>query len=56
MKKFFSILVIVGFMAACNNDSDTDGTDMDTLRMDTLPTMPDTNMQTNDTLSTMSLQ
>ena len=56
MKKFFAIMAIIGFMAACNNETDSDGTDLDTTRLDTLPTPPvyDTGMQTTDTLRTMS--
>ena len=59
MKKLLAILAIAGVMAACNNDSDKNGTDEDTTKMDTMPTtpmMPDTSMQTTDTTSTMSPQ
>ena len=59
MKKLFAILAIAGVMVACNSGADKNGTDEDTTKMDTMPTtptMPDTSMQTTDTMSTANPQ
>lgn len=56
MKKLVLICTIATFIVACNNDADSDKTDVDTIQPDTtmVPASPDTTkMNTPDTGSTI---